>query len=104
MDQAGLKSPLWSEGDKQHVTFKKVTIRLLPSEGDRSTRLLLVSSVEVLYGRFTQICHNGVDTIHLCANTSSLSQKPVLNGSQLVVSTQSTCVSTLDDCPRKQSE
>ncbi|MQL68884.1 hypothetical protein Taro_001160 [Colocasia esculenta] len=46
----------------------------------------------------------GVDTVHLCVDTSSLSQKPVLNGSQPMVSTQSTCVSTLDDCPRKQLE
>ncbi|MQM22926.1 hypothetical protein Taro_055985 [Colocasia esculenta] len=53
---------------------------------------------------FTQICHSGVDTVHLCVDTSSLSQKPVLNGSQPVVSTQSICVSTLDDHPRKQSE
>ncbi|MQM01237.1 hypothetical protein Taro_033989, partial [Colocasia esculenta] len=27
---------------------------------------------------FTQICHIGVDTVHLCVDTSSLSQKPVL--------------------------
>ncbi|MQL68054.1 hypothetical protein Taro_000302 [Colocasia esculenta] len=27
---------------------------------------------------FTQICHSGVDTVHLCVDTSSLSQKPVL--------------------------
>ncbi|MQL72166.1 hypothetical protein Taro_004513, partial [Colocasia esculenta] len=56
-----------------------------------------------IFFRFTQICHSGVDTVHLCVDTSSLSQKPVLKH-QPVVSTQSTCVSTLDDCPRKQSE
>ncbi|MQM02172.1 hypothetical protein Taro_034938 [Colocasia esculenta] len=36
---------------------------------------------------------SGVDTVHMCVDTSSLSQKPVLQ--QLpVVSTQSACVST----------
>ncbi|MQL88084.1 hypothetical protein Taro_020632, partial [Colocasia esculenta] len=32
----------------------------------------------VIVLRFTQICHSGVDTVHLCVDTSSLSQKPVL--------------------------
>ncbi|MQL74149.1 hypothetical protein Taro_006503 [Colocasia esculenta] len=59
--------------------------------------------VPALPAGFTQFCHSGVDTVHLCVDTSSLSQKPVLNG-RPVVSTQSTCVSTLGDCPRKQSK
>ncbi|MQL70333.1 hypothetical protein Taro_002643, partial [Colocasia esculenta] len=29
---------------------------------------------------FTQICHRGVDTVHLCVDTSSLSQKPFACG------------------------
>ncbi|MQL84229.1 hypothetical protein Taro_016725 [Colocasia esculenta] len=50
---------------------------------DRSTpvnhklKIVAAESTPVQH-RFTQICHSGVDTVHLCVDTSSLSQKPVL--------------------------
>ncbi|MQM23444.1 hypothetical protein Taro_056508, partial [Colocasia esculenta] len=35
----------------------------------------------LVHAMFTHFCHSGVDTVHLCVDTTSLSQKPVLKQS-----------------------